>query len=148
VVAGFQVSINGRFWVSTEASYLRDALAELHTLREDLIDAAWSAMDPACRDIIAVNWFKTSGRAAQVARDKGESYLDPHPGLFEYPIGDWRYTRWRDAEVRVACNRLFEFGIIESTEPRWEMAKDNQPQMLCRFTALGEEIAARFTRVS
>lgn len=131
------------------ASYLADALAQAASLREDLVETAWSAMDPACRDIIAVNWYVTSGRAAQVAKEKGEkSYYEPHPGLFKYPIGDWHYGRWRDAEVRSAFNRLFEFGVIENTEPRWEMAQDNQPQMLCRFTALGEAMAARFTQVT
>lgn len=129
-------------------AYLGDALTELRTLRDDLVEAAWSAMPPACRDIIAVNWFKTSGRAAQVAKDKGEeSYYDPHPGLFQYPIGNWHYGRWKDAEVRAAFDRLFEFGIIENPEPSWEMAEDNQPLMLCRFTALGEAVAARFTIV-
>lgn len=129
-------------------SYLSDALDGVQTLRADIIDNAWSAMDPACRDIITVNWFIVSGGAAQVARDNGDnSYFDPHPGCFKYPIGNYRFGRWQDTELRAAFNRLFEFGIIESTEQRWEMTKDtdNQPQMLCRFTALGEGIAKRFT---
>lgn len=130
------------------SSYLTNALTGLQTLREDIIDNAWSAMDPACRDVITVNWFVASGGAAQRAIDNGEtSYFDPHPGLFKYPIGNCRYGRWQDAELRSAFNRLFEFGIIESTEQQWEMVKenDNQPQMLCKFTALGEAIAKRFT---
>ena len=71
----------------TVRSYLDGALAVTETLRDELVETAWSAMDPVCRDIIATEWYSASGKAAQAAADKGEQYFHPNPGSFQYPVG-------------------------------------------------------------
>lgn len=126
-------------------SYLEGALADGRSLRDDLIDTTWSVMDPTCRDIIAREWYVASGRAEQVAKDKGESFDHPHLGLFEYPVGNWSYMRWEGDQLRPAFSRLLEYGIIEASETPWEIVGNKLPALLYRLTALGEAVARKFT---
>lgn len=126
-------------------SYLDGALADGRSLRDDLIDTAWSAMDPTCRDIIAREWYIASGRVVQVAKEKGENYDHPHMGLFAYPVGNHTLMRWDGEQLRPAFGRLLEYGIIEASETRWEIVGNKLPTLLYRFTALGEAVASKFT---
>lgn len=129
-------------------SYLGGALAAGRTLREDVTESAWSAMDPACRDVIAREWYIVSGAAAKAATIRGETFDHPHPGLFEYPVGNVSYMRWRDGQVRAAFARLQEFGIIEATETEWHIVGRQLPVPLYRFTLLGQEVGEKFTRIT
>ena len=128
-------------------SYLESALTTGKLLSDELIDTAWSAMDPVCRDVVTREWYIASGRAAQDAKDRGEDYRHPHPGLFKYPIGDIQYMRWGRDQLGPAFARLAEFGLIEAGESEWKIVGREMPDALYSFTALGEVVADRFTSV-
>ena len=128
-------------------SSLETALATGKLLSDELIDTAWSAMDPVCRDVVTREWYIASGRAAQDAKDRGENYHHPHQGLFSYPIGNVQYMRWTGDEIGAAFARPAEFGLIQPSEPQWKLEGRKLPDALYRFTALGEAVAGRFTRV-
>ena len=134
--------------VASIRNYLTTALTTGQSLRSELIEAVWSVMDPVCRDTIALRWYVASGQAAQAAKSRGENYDDPHPGLFQYPVGEWRSGRWTDEQLRPAFARLLEFGIVEATEAKWEMVGKNYPPPMYRFTPLGEAVARQFTSVT
>lgn len=129
-------------------SYVEQALAFGRSLREELVNNAWSAMDPICRTIMAREWYVTSGRAAQVANERGDQYHNPHPGFFQYPQRNTHYMGWHDEQLFPAFNRLIEFGIIETVSDRWDIVGKDEPLPLYRFTALGEAIATRFTSIT
>ena len=40
--------------------YFVNALTSGQLLRDELIESAWSAMDPVCRDVVAYNWYIAS----------------------------------------------------------------------------------------
>lgn len=128
-------------------SYVEGALAFGRSLTAELVENAWSAMDPVCRDVVANEWYVASGCAAQVANERGEQYHHPHPGLFQYPARNTRYMRWCDEQLFPAFNRLLEVGVIEATADRWDIVGTDLPLPLYRFTVLGEAVAARFTSI-
>lgn len=131
---------------NTVRAYLNGALATTHTLRDELVETAWSAMDPVCRDVITTEWYVASGQAARVAASQGEEFLHPYPGLFRYPVGQVQYGRWEGEQLRPAFQRLMEFGIIEAADALWDMTGPKFPNPLYRFTPLGQAMAERFTK--
>jgi hypothetical protein len=129
-------------------SYLENALAFGRSLRDELVESAWLAMDPVCRTIIAEEWYVASGRAAQLATERGEEFHNPDSGMVRYPQRNTSYRGWHDEQLFPAFNRLIEFGIMEAAADRWDIVGRDEPPRLYRFTVLGEEMAARFTSVS
>jgi len=114
-------------------TYLKDALKDIDSLRDLLVDRAWSKMDHACRLVVGLQWVE---------------HCKHEPGFvlapFSPPAGDGRYGPYSNVETRSAFVRLQQVGVIEPVEQRFSLSEESRTQLEYQFTFLGKTIAEKF----